>query len=658
MTQVLWRSRAAWTALTAAAAFLLLSAVRPAVEFRVDDFGHLAFCRHVVSTASDGDDPLAMEAVRLVATAINPQKHFSHVHAGRPVTNLFRVALFLFLGDDARAYQTVLLVLLVLLAALLAEMAGWLSSRPAGGALCALLFISCPPVAGLLAWTSHLNLALGMVLAAAGLRLSAGGLAKKGKALLLLGFPLLLAAMLTRETELFVIPLVLAALGLQAEGQPGAHPARRWRLPLLYLALALLLWTVPAFRARTGGGMLFTDVPLSLALARVTCFAQAGTVLKSLAWFLLLPLALVWPSPRGPGLAIAGGRGGVFLFAAAALVLLLLPGGAVHVVLLTVLLALAPFGGGPAVTTGLAWAASAGVPILFYGAFSGRYAVEPLFGLCLALSPLLGGAWEGLFHRGRDRALRRPAAVRAAGALVLGLALLQTVFNIRPDAVFTAAVKPGLLRRSAHWGECLVRAMEVRAGTFETFAGRVPGGWRLAGGWEEPPAGESDALPRETYRLWTDPDGRYLRLGTFYSPMEPELPIWALAVEGGGRWEWNRWFWRTARVKGPKHVLPRLGGLDGLTAVEGDAPSAEYPVKRLWAGDDWYRRRLVASVPQLTDPRAGLELFLHYRHVAEDLGAGERQAMVLFETARLFCQEDGRCDPYERHLLDRIALSW
>ena len=60
----------------------------------------------------------------------------------------------------------------------------------------------------------------------------------------------------------------------------------------------------------------------------------------------------------------------------------------------------------------------------------------------------------------------------------------------------------------------------------------------------------------------------------------------------------------------------------------------------------------------MSDAVSGLELFTHYRHVAEDLGADERQAMVLFETARLFFHEDGRCDSYEKYLLDRIALSW
>jgi len=654
-----WRSRAMWTALTAAAVLLLLSAVRPDVEFHVDDFGHLAFCRHVSDTALAGGGPLPVRAARLVATTFSPDKHFPHVHTGRPVTNLFRVGLFLLLGENVEAYQTVLLVLLVLLAAQLAELAGWLSGRPAGGAFCALLFISCPPVAGLLAWTSHLNLALGMVLAAAGLRLTAGGMLGRGRAGLVLGFPLLLAAMLTRETELFVIPLVLAGIGISINRSLSASSARRWGMPVFYLAVSALLWTIPAFRARTGGDMPLADLMLSLDLARVTYFAQAGTVLKSLAWFLLLPLALVRPSPRRHGLVIAGGRAGVLLLGVCALVLLLFSGGAVHVALLTGLLALALFTGGPAVATGLTWAAAAGLPILFYGAFSGRYAVEPLFGLSLALSPLLGGAWDGLLHRGRDAARRQVASVRTAGALVLALALLQAVFNAWPDVVFTAAGKPGLLRRTAHWGECLVRAMEARAGTFATFAGRVPAGWRLVDGWQRPMPGEGNVLPRETFHLWHDPDGRYVRLGTFYSPMEPELPIWALAVEGGGSWEWNRWFWRAARVKGPKRMLPRLGGLSGLAnAGNGERTAAEPSAAQLWAGDEWYRQRLVAAVPQLSDPRAGLALFVHYRHVAEDLGASERQAMVLFETARLFCQEDGRCDAYERHLLDRIALSW
>jgi len=139
--------------------------------------------------------------------------------------------------------------------------------------------------------------------------------------------------------------------------------------------------------------------------------------------------------------------------------------------------------------------------------------------------------------------------------------------------------------------------------------------------------------------------------------MEPELAVWALTAEGGRSWEWNRWFWRSAQIKGPGRMIPGLGGWQ---ALNGDcAGGTSVPaVSRLWAGDQWDHARLVAAVPEMSDAVVGLALFTHYRHVAEDLGADERQAMVLFESARLFCHEDGRCDAWERHLLDRIALSW
>ncbi len=662
MNSGMWRTRAAITLFTALAAFFLLNAVRPEpIFFRVDDFGHLAFSRHVVQTASEASGTSgAGFAGRLVTTAISPGKHFPHVHAGRPVTNLFRVLLYLRLGENPAAYQTVLLLLLVLLAAQLAELAGFLTGRAAGGAIAALLFISCPPVAGLLAWTSHLNLVLGLVLATAGLRLTiAGILDPKWRAGLLLGFPFLCAALLTRETELFVIPVVLVAVAFTAGPLREVRSWRRWGPPLFYLVFSLLLWAIPSFRARSGGVTL-ANFPLTLQLVRVTFLVQAGTVLKSLAWFLLLPLGLVRFSTRETGLTVAGGRAGQVALAVSALILLLISRGTVHVVLLSVILVLALLTGGRTITCGLAWAAAAGLPILVYGAFAGRYTVEPLFGFCLALSPLLGGAWEGLFrHRGVTPVVHSGLR-RAACILFLGLAALQLVFNFWPDAVFSAMHKPGLLRRSAHWGEGLVWAMEQRANAFTTFAGRVPGGWQQVEGWCHPPASEGETHPaQETLFLWHDPEGRYLRLGTYYSPMEPDLPIWALTAKGGNSWEWNRWFWREAQIKGPGRLLPRLSGLKALSDPgAGGGVMDVPPVARLWAGDVWDHRRLVAAVPELSDAAAGLTLFNHYRQIAEALGADERQAMLLFETLRLFCHEDGRCDDYEKHLLDRIAISW
>lgn len=647
-----WRSRAAAAVLVALASLFLLNSVKPGeIYFRVDDFGHLAFCRHVEETASEvsGGGYIG----RFISTAVSPGEHFPHVHTGRPVTNLFRATLYHYLGESPAAYQTVLLLLLALLAAQLAELAGYLSGRPAGGALCALLFVSCPPVAGLLAWSSHLNLALGLVLSAAGLRLTLGFVIDGKRPGLYLGFPLLLAALLTRETELFVVPVVLAAAAAVA------GPRRDWKRfqpALFYLVLAVLLWAIPSFRARSGGGIPFADIPLTLELARITFLAQAGTVLKCLAWFLLLPLALVHPGLGGEGLSVAGGRTGAAVLAISAAVLLLLPGGILHAVLLTALLAAALLRGGRTVTPGLAWAAAAGLPILVYGAYAGRYAVEPLFGLCLALSPLLGGAWSGLVRRRDVGPAARRGPARAVGLLFVGLTLLQLTFNFWPDTLLRVVRKPGLLRRSAHWGEGLVRSAESRACALATFAGRVPEGWRQVEGWSHP-EDVQDHPPQETLLLWHDPQGRYLRLGTYYSPMEPALPIWALDAEGGRSWEWNRWFWRSARIKGPSRMLPRLGGLNSL-ADPGPGGTVLPLAGELWSGDVWDHARLVSSVPQLSDAVAGLELFNHYRHVAEDLGADERQAMVLFETARLFCHEDGRCDAYEKHLLDRIAMGW
>lgn len=659
----MWRWRAAAALLTALAAFFLLNAVRPEpIFFRVDDFGHLAFSRHVTETAAEASGrSTAGYLSRLVLTAVSPGKHFPHVHTGRPVTNLFRVLLYLGLGENPKAYQTVLLLLLVLLAALLAELAGFLSGRPAGGAICALLFISCPPVAGLLAWTSHLNLVLGLVLAATGLRLTLGGmLGQKWRAGFFLGFPFLLAALLTRETELFVIPVVLAAAAIGAGPLLQIRAWRRLGPVLFYLALSVILWAIPSFRARSGGGVPFADISLTLELARVTFLVQAGTVLKSLAWFLLLPLALVRPSARDGNLTVVGGRAGPAALALAALVLLLLPGGVGHVALLSIALVVALFTGGRSVLVGLAWAAAAGLPILVYGAFAGRYAVEPLFGLCLALALLLGGAWDGFVRPRKLQSVRRPGFRKAACAGILGLTVFQLLFNFWPDTMFRAVHKPGILRRSGHWGESLVRAGELRADAFATFAGRVPGGWQQVEAWRHPTETEGAEHPaQDTLFLWHDPGGRYLRLGTYYSPMEPDLPIWAFSAVGGRSWEWNRWFWRSARIKGPGRVLPRLGGLKTLSeAGGGEGKTSLPPVGRLWTGDVWDHRRLVAAIPELSDAEAGLALFTHYRDVAEARGADERQAMVLFETARLFCHEDGRCDAYEKHLLDRIAIGW
>jgi hypothetical protein len=614
-----------------------------------------------VQTASEGSGGSgAGFAGYLVKTAFFPGKHFPHVHAGRPVTNLFRVLIYVGLGENPAAYQTVLLLLLVLLAALLAELAGYLSRRPVGGALCALLFVSCPPVAGLLAWTSHLNLVLGLVLATAGLRLTiAGILDSKWWTGIVLGFPFLCAALLTRETELFVIPLVLAAVARTAGPLREVRCWRRIGPLLFYLVLALFLWAIPSFRARSGGVTL-TDFPLTLELARVTYLVQAGTVLKSLAWFLLLPLGLFRFSTREDGFTVTGGRVGLAALAVSALVLLLLSGGAVHVVLLSTILVLALLTADRTTMIGLAWAAGAGIPILVYGAFAGRYTVEPLFGLCLAMSPLLGGAWEGLFRRRGGAHPVRSGPRRAVGSVILVLVVLQFAFNVWPDAVFTAVGKPGLLRRSAHWGEVLVWAMKQRADAFTTFIGRVPGGWQQVGGWRHSPKAEAETdTAQETLFLWHDPDGRYIRLGTYYSPMEPDLPIWALTAAGGPSWEWNRWFWRSAQIKGPGRLVPRLGGLKTLSDPGvGSGVTGVPPLARLWAGDEWDYRRLVAAVPELSDAEAGLTLFNHYRQVAEALGADERQAMVLFETLRLFCIEDGRCDAYEKHLLDRIAIGW
>jgi len=642
-----WQSRVTAAVLSALAALLLLGLTRPDISFRVDDYGHLAFSRSVAERAA-GESAIS-RPFHLLSGTLTPEMHFSHVHPGRPVTNLFRVLLYLVLGENPGAWQTVLLLLLVLLTAQLAELGAWLSGRAAGGLLCALLFISCPPVAGLLAWTSHLNLVLGLVLATAGLRLVLGFVRGGARAGLWLGIPLLLAAMLTRETELFVIPAILAAAALAAGPLRELGCWRRLGPALLFLAVPLLLWCLPAFRARSGGGVPFADPALTWHLARITFLAQAGTVLKALAWFLLLPLALVRPGGgEAGGLSVAGGRAGLLVLVVAVAVLFLLPGGTVHVWLLVLALSAALFTAGGAVTTGLVWAAAAGLPILIYGAFAGRYAVEPLFGLCLALAPLLGAAVAGLSrHRGRW-----------ASAALLGLLLFQLLFNICPDTLTGVVGKPGLLRRSGHWGEALVRSAELRAAAFDTFAGRVPGGWRQVKGWRHLPNPDDPSASRTLF-LWHDPAGRYLRLGTFYSPMEPEQAIWAVALEGKRSWEWNRWFWRSSLIKGPGRMLPSMGGRRQLAAAGGGAGGEMRPlVASLWAGDDWYPQRLVAAVPEMSDAEAGLALFLHYRGVAEGLGANERQAMILFETARLFLREDGRCDDYEKHLLDRIALGW
>lgn len=658
-----WLRRVAAMLFTALAAFFLLNAIKPdPIFYRVDDFGHLAFCRHVVTVASEASDGTGPGyAARLLQTALSPEKHFPHVHPGRPVTNLFRVMLYLGFGENPAAYQSVLLLLLVLLAALLAELAGFLSGRAAGGVISALLFLSCAPVAGLLAWTSHLNLVLGLVLATAGLRLTLGGmLGRKWTPGFLLGFPLLLAALLTRETELFVIPVVLTAAALRAGPSREIKSWRRLGPVLFYLSLALLLWNIPSFRARSGSGVTMVDIPLTLQLVRVTFLVQAGTILKSLGWFLLLALVLVRPSSGKPGLSVSGGGPGLILLILSALTLLIVPGGMLHVILITLLLAAAALTGNRTVTLGLIWAAAAGLPILVYGAYAGRYAVEPLFGLCLALAPLLGETWNGLLRNRKGEARGRIDLRRAACAALFTMVAVQLVFNCWPDALFKAVPKPGLLRRSGHWGECLVRAGEVRATAFTSFAGRVPGGWQLVNGWHQSMDSEADdASAQQTLFLWRDPQSRYLRLGTYYSPMEPDLPIWALTAEGGRSWEWNRWFWRSAPIKGPGRMLPRLGGLKTLWDAAGGESDAAIPtVGGLWAGDVWDHSRLVAAIPELSDAEVGLALFNHYRDVAEALGADERQAMVLFETARLFFHEDGRCDAYEKHLLDRIAIGW
>jgi hypothetical protein len=606
----LWLTRAGAVLMAALGAILLLAADRPEIHFRVDDFGHLEFCRHVVAEADRADDGgWPGFVLSAVATAANPDGHFPHVHAGRPVTNVFRVLLYITFGEDPQAFQTVLLLLLVLLTAQLAELAAFITDRPWGGMLGALLFISCPPVSGLLCWTSHLNLVLCLTLAAGGLRLVSGA-ARAGKWTgLLLGFPMLLGAMLSRETELIVIPLVLAAAAVGMKDLP------RWRQfgpALLALALALMLWSFPGMRARSGGGQLLADLPMTLHLAWVTFLAQAGTVLKSVGWFLVLPLALV------------SGRPGKWILGCAALVLLVCPGGALHALLLCGLLALTLPRLDRARRVGLVWCAAAGLPILLYGAFAGRYAVEPLFGLCLALSPLLGESLEGLRRR------------RAAHILLMALLGLQLVFNVFPDTVHTLSVKPGLLRRTTHWGEGLVAATESRAKAFATFAGRVPGGW-------------------------PDPDRRYYRLGPPYAPVEQEEALLVVDRETDRTWEWNSWFWRFNGYKVPtksRHDDKKSGIGRAAGSEDGFGARAGLPIGRLWEGEEWEIQPLLGGMPEMTDVLLVLDIFSHYRGVATGLGADEEQALVLFETARLFIHDDGRIDAWEAHLLDRIALSW